>query len=82
MKKILLSAIGVVLLGAAMSAFVSVKNESKGNILNENAEALAETEAEKEEEKSCETYESSHCYYHVSENGKGANYNVERHRNK
>jgi hypothetical protein len=42
MKKILLSAIGVVLLGAAMSAFVSVNNESKVEIMIiDNAKALA-----------------------------------------
>lgn len=41
MKKILLSAIGVVLLGAAISAFVSAKNESDDGILGLNVKALA-----------------------------------------
>lgn len=52
MKKILLSAIGAVLLGAAMSAFVTVNRHS---ILNSNVNALAG-----------EIMKSSKCYNSIT----------------
>ena len=72
MKKILLSAIGAVLLGAAISAFVSAKNESDDGILGLNVKAFAYDLLPGEKD-NCKAGGVRCCYYCDS-----ANYNIEQ----
>ena len=72
MKKILLSAIGAVLLGAAVSAFVSAKNESDDGILGLNVKALAYDLLPGEKD-NCKAGGVRCCYYYDH-----CNYNIEK----